>query len=115
MGVAKPELAPADENHILHTSAILNLVNYAGNFNKTLGNDVPPADLEKVILYYVSTEKMGTETIRLTAKPSKILVEKKEIKEVQPLDKEGFTWTTMTKGGLLKVRHEAGTEIVIYK
>ena len=112
---AKPELAPADENHILHTTAILNLVNYAGNLNKTLGNDVPPTDLDKVALYYVSTEKMGTETIRLTAKPSKILVEKKEIKEVQSLDKEGFTWTTMTKGGLLKVRHEAGTEIVIYK
>ena len=112
---AKPELAPTDENHILHTSAILNLVNYAGNLNKTLGNDVPPADLDKVALYYVSTEKMGTETIRLTAKPSKILVEKKEIKEIQSLDKEGFTWTAMKKGGLLKVRHEAGTEVVIYK
>ena len=79
------------------------------------GNDMPPADLDKVALYYVSTEKMGTETIRLTAKPSKILIEKKEIKEVQSLDKEGFTWTVINKGGLLKVRHEAGTEIVIYK
>ena len=58
---------------------------------------------------------MGTETIRLTAKPSKILVEKKEIKEIQSLDKEGFTWTAMNKGGLLKVRHETGTEVVIYK
>lgn len=110
-----PELAPANENHILHATSILNLVDYAGNFNKTLGNDVPQADLDKVFLYYRSTEKIGIEIVRLTAKPSKVLVEKKEIKELQMLDKEGFTWLPMAQGGLLKVRHETGGEVTVYK
>ena len=112
---AKPELAPADENHILHSTSILNLVDYAGNFNKTLSNDVPLGDLNKVSIYYRSTSKSGTETIRMSAKPSKVLIEKKEAKELQKLDAEGYSWTAMKQGGLLKIRHESGGEVTIYR
>jgi len=93
----------------------LNLVNYEGNLNKTLDYDIPKEDMDKMYLFYRSTDKSGVETIRLTAKPSKILLGKKEIKEVQVLNKEGYTWVSMQQGGLLKVRHETGGEVAVYK
>ena len=87
------------------------LVNYAGNHNKTLGEDVPYKDVDKVSLYYHCVSKTGIQTIKSPTKPSKILVGKKEISELQTFDKEGFTW----KNGLLKVRHENAIEITIYQ
>ncbi len=107
----KPELAPNNETHILHSTHPLMLVNYAGNFNKTLGEDVPNNKLSKAILFYHCTNKSGIQTIRTPSKPSKIWVGKKEIPELQVLDKEGFIW----KNGLLTVRHETDIEVVVYR
>ena len=106
-----PELAPADETHILHSTAPLMLVNYAGNHNKTLGEDVPYKDVDKVSLYYHCVAKSGIQTIKSPTKPSKVLVGKKEISELQTLNKEGFTW----KNGLLKIRHENAIDVTIYQ
>ena len=106
-----PELAPAAETHILHSTAPLMLVNYAGNHNKMLGEDVPYKDVDKVSLYYHCVAKSGIQTIKTPARPSKVLVGKKEIYELQSLDKEGFTW----KNGLLKVRHENAIDVMIYQ
>jgi hypothetical protein len=108
---AMPALAPADETHILHSTVPLSQVDYAGNLNKTLGEDVPNADMDKVAVYYRCVEKTAVQTIKMAGKPSKILVNKKEISELQNLDKEGFVW----KDGVLKIRHDNGYDITVYK
>jgi hypothetical protein len=107
----RPDLAPADETHILHSTQPLMLVEYEGNFNKTLGPDVPYQDLEKVALYYHCVSKSAMQTIKMPSKPSRILVGKTEIKELQVLDREGFTW----KNNVLKIRHESDLKITVYK
>lgn len=106
-----PALAPADETHILHSTHALMQVDYAGNFNKTLGENVPYKDVEKVSLYYHCISNSGVQTIKTPTKPSKVLVGKKEILEIQNLDKEGFTW----KNGLLVIRHESENIITVYR
>jgi hypothetical protein len=107
----KPELAPTDEVHILHSSHPLILVSYNGNFNKTLGEDVPYKDLEKVILYYHCIAKEATQIIKLPKKPTKVLIGKNEIKEFQTHDNEGFTWTK----GVLRIKHSSSGIVTIFR
>lgn len=107
----KPELAPTDEVHILHSSHPLILVSYNGNFNKTLGEDVPYKDLEKVILYYHCIAKEATQIIKLPKKPTKVLIGNNEIREFQTHDKEGFTWTK----GVLRIKHSSSGIVTIFR
>ncbi|WP_255047622.1 hypothetical protein [Lacihabitans sp. CS3-21] len=107
----KPELAPTDEVHILHSSHPLILVSYNGNFNKTLGEDVPYKDLEKVILYYHCIAKEATQIIKLPKKPTKVLIGKNEIREFQTHDNEGFTWTK----GVLRIKHSSSGIVTIFR
>lgn len=112
---AIPSLAPSDGNHIVSSSSILKQVDYAPYFNNRLVPIIPRDELDKVLLYYESFDKGSTETLRLTAKPSKItaggtaLTEKKNLK-----DGDGWIWTPLKTGGVLTVAHK-DQRIKIYK
>lgn len=109
-----PELAPSSENHILHSTSIIQKADYAPNLNKNLVPDVPYTDIDKIRVFYTTFDISATETLRLTTKPSKVLAGKKEIQELQNLDKEGFTWRALDKGGVLILRHDSSNRITIY-
>ena len=37
-----------------------------------------------------------------------------EIKEIEDMDREGWTWQSLDKGGLLKVRHDSGNIVKVF-
>jgi hypothetical protein len=110
---AAPELAP-HADHILHATTVLYQADYAPDLNKRLAPEVPKDEVDRVRLFYRAFDKSATETIRLRAKPTKIMLNDKELKERMKLDGEGWTWQPFEKGGLLKVRHESGNTVKIF-
>lgn len=112
---AMPELAPSGANHILHSTSVVSQVDYAPDFNKTLVPDVYQSELDKVILFYRTYDRSSIETIRLIAKPSRIMIYNQEIKERQNLEAEGWTWQSLKKGSILRIRHLSGNQVKILK
>lgn len=113
---ARPELAPGDEVHILHSSAPLTQVDYAPDLNKTLAEDVPNQELEQVYLYYRCYRTQASQIIRMPSKPSKIRIgDKVWLTERQSLDQEAYTWQALEKGGILSIRHDSGQFVTIYR
>jgi hypothetical protein len=100
---AMPELTPPDENHILFSSSVVQNVEYGERPNSN------------VILRYTAYERAGTEKIYLTERPSKILVNQKEIFEIKDLTGEGFTWMPVNKGGVLTINRLNGNNVAIAK
>ena len=114
MAVAS-ELAPSDQNHILHSTSVITQADYYPNFNKRLTQDVKKEDISSTLIFYKTFDQTSTEKIRLTEKPSKITLNKKLINEVVDLATEGWKWEPLKKGGLLHIKHQTGNTITIYK
>lgn len=113
MAVA-PELAPSNENHILSTTTILKQVDYPPLLNKFLQKVVPGEFLEDAAVYYQSFEKNSTETIRLTDKPSAVLVQDRKISE-NGSGGDSWSWKSLTMGGVLTVKHDSGDRIIVLR
>ncbi|MCY7327764.1 MAG: hypothetical protein LH618_04380 [Saprospiraceae bacterium] len=113
---ARPDLAPVDENHILCATSVLNQVDYAPHFNKTLSPDVPNADVQKVYMHYYSFDQSSVETIRLVAKPGAVKMGRDfTLRELKVLNEEGYTWQPLSSGGgILRVRHDKEHEITVF-
>ena len=112
---ADPSLAPADANHILHSTSVVSQADYAPDLNKRLGGRIPDSEIDFVKIVYRTFDNNSIETIRMTSKPTKILIWNNSIEERKDLNGEGWTWQDMGKGGLLKIRHDSGNVIKIYK
>jgi hypothetical protein len=112
---AAPELAPSNQNHILHSTSIITQADYYPNFNKRLVQDVKKEDISSTLIFYKTFDQISTEKIRLTEKPSKIMLDKKLINEVVDLSKEGWKWEPLKKGGVLRITHQTGNTITVYK
>jgi len=56
----------------------------------------------------------STEVIRLTQKPSAVLLRLKEIPE-NGSEADHWTWQPMKQGGLLTIEHVSGKQIIILK
>lgn len=112
---AMPSLAPSDENHIVHSSSVIRQADYAPDFNKRLSPDVSPDELDKVYVFYRTFDKESTETLRMVARPSMV----KSGNEILPFRKDlsapGWTWESLDKGGILRLRHRDSDTITIYK
>jgi hypothetical protein len=111
---AWPELSPA-QNHILHSTSIVSQADYAPDLNKRLAPDVPKEEVNQVILYYRTFDAAATETIRLTAKPARIMINNKPLPETALATGEGWTWTPLPTGGVLQVRHRSGKVVKIFR
>jgi hypothetical protein len=112
---AAPELAPSNQNHILHSTSIITQADYYPNLNKRLEYDVKKEEVNSTLIFYRTFDQSSTEKIRLTAKPSKITLNKKVINEVVNLAADGWKWEPLKKGGLLHIAHQTGNTITIYK
>ena len=112
---AKPELAPAKANHILHSTSVVSQADYAPDFNKTLAPDIPENEIDRIFIFYRTFDRASVETVRMTARPSKITIWNDEIPENRDLDREGWTWQSLPNGGILKIRHDSGNTVKIWK
>jgi hypothetical protein len=108
-----PELAPADQNHLLSSTSVIQLMEYPASFNKYLTPEIPADKLGKSLLHYRTFDEKSTEVIRLTTKPAAVLVNQHEIKETNNPDTEGWSWNPFAKGGILTIRHLNGNKILI--
>ena len=111
---AEPQLAPSNSNHILNSTSIVLQADYAPVLNKKLYPEVPDSELDVVKIFYKTFDIKSQELIRMSKKPSKVAVNNMEIKAIDNMDQEGWSWQPLEKGGLLKVRHDSGNTIKIY-
>jgi hypothetical protein len=93
---AMPELAPAGENHLLGSSSVVTSIVYS------------PGSVK-----YKTFDEESTEVIRLVEKPSKIMADDVILSEVKNRVEKGWIWSTLKKGGSLKISKKEGKNIVI--
>ncbi len=93
---AVPEWAPEAENHLLRSSSVIQTIFY-----------------DSTIISYKTYDEQAIEVFRLEKKPEKVVVDNKLQDEHTNLDRPGWVWEKMIKGGVLRVKHEEGTEVKI--
>lgn len=91
---ALPELAPAGKNHLLGSSSVVTRIQYRPN-----------------TLEY-ATYGAASDVLRLVREPRKIICDGVKLKPITDDQSDGFTWTPLTVGGILKITHRA-TEVKI--
>lgn len=112
---AYPELAPS-ETHILSSTSVIWQADYPPNFNKKLNADIPKSDLEAVAVFYRTYDPSSTEIIRMNARPSRVLEGRAVLPETaHNSDANGWQWTALPRGGVLKIRHSGSSTITVYK
>lgn len=109
-----PALAPSDQTHLLSSTSIVQHMEYPPSINKFFGGNVPPEKVQKTIIHYRTFDVKSQEVIRLTTKPESVFVNKTAIPEADSLTKEGWSWQTLNKGGLLTIRHTSGNEVAVF-
>lgn len=109
-----PALAPSDQTHLLSSTSIVQHMEYPPSINKFFGGNVPPEKVQKTIIHYRTFDVKSQEVIRLTTKPVSVFVNKTAIPESDSLTKEGWSWQTLDKGGLLTIRHTSGNEVAVF-
>ncbi|MGE5446749.1 MAG: hypothetical protein ACM3PR_00200 [Bacteroidales bacterium] len=109
-----PELAPSDQTHLLSSTSIIQHMEYAPSINKFYGGNVPKDKVNKTLIHYRTFDANSMEVIRITTKPESVFVNNTSIPETDSSTKEGWSWKTLDKGGLLTVRHTSGNEIAVF-
>ena len=109
---AHPEIAP-NENHILSTTSTVSEAKYDAEIDRftdpTLDRDVS----HQAIVFYRTYDKEGVEKIRLVEKPNEVLLDGEPIKELKKLTTQGYTWTSLSKGGFIEIKRTSGNQIII--
>lgn len=108
-----PELAPADQNHLLSSTSVIQLMEYAPVIGKFFGSGVPEGKETKTLINYRTFDEKSTEIIRMTQKPDAILVNLKKISETDQSAIEGWSWKPLESGGILTIRHTSGNRIAV--
>ena len=93
---AMPELAPADENHLLGSLSVITTVSYTADS-----------------ITYRTFDNKSFEILRLTTKPEKILLNGKILEENDLQENTGWCWSALDNGGILRVTHEDGNALII--
>ena len=112
MAVA-PELAPPSGEHILYSSSIVQQAAPGPEINKFL-TPVVTKDVDRAMLFYSAFDSSGTELLRLTSKPSVVLLEEETLKETNDTS-QGFSWKPLEQGGVLEIRRKNGNRVTVYR
>jgi hypothetical protein len=110
-----PELAPSDQNHLLSSTSVIQLMEYAPEINKFLVPEVPVDRVENTIVNYRTFENQSIETFRLIEKPASVFVNQKAIPENDSKEQEGWNWKPFENSGLLIIRHRSGNRISVLR
>lgn len=96
---AAPQLAPANEDHLLRASSVIMHIAYQ-----------PSA------INYTTFDTGSKETFRLRSKPASVSINGKTIKEAEEDKKEGWQWQAFSNGnGVLIITKEKGNKVEIIK
>ena len=109
----KPELAPSDQNHLLSSTSVIQLMEYPQALGKFYGSYTPSEKTNNTLINYRTFDYKSTEVIRMTQKPESVLVYNRQIPETEQTDREGWSWKPQEKGGILTVRHWNGNRILV--
>ncbi len=110
-----PELAPSNQNHLMSSTSVIQLMEYSPEINKFLVMEVPAEKVKNTLIHYRTFDNKSVEVFRLTQKPTAVLVNQKSISELKNMDGEGWNWKAMEVGGLLTIKHTSGNRIAILK
>ncbi len=110
---SKPEMAPADQNHLLSSTSVVQMIEYPPTKNKIFSSKVPSDKLKNTFINYRTFDDKSTEIFRMTGKPSEVLVNQKPILENEQVNFEGWMWKSYEKGGVLTIRHLKGNKISV--
>ena len=91
---AVPEWAPPDENHLLRSSSVVTLVNYATN-----------------AINYTTFDDGSTETLRIAFTPANVFVNGASLPQRSDLSQPGWVFTA--SNGVLRIRHDTGANVQI--
>jgi hypothetical protein len=108
-----PELVPFDQDHLINSESVIQLMEYSPAVNKFQDYEIPSDMIRNTLVHYRTFDNESVETFKMTAKPSSILVNKREIHETEDINKEGWSWKTLENGGLLTIRHKNGNSVVV--
>jgi hypothetical protein len=108
-----PDLAPADQNHLLSSTSIIQHMEYKSEINKFWSSGVPADKAKSALINYRTFDEKATEIFRMTQKPGEVLVNQQPIPETEQTDQEGWSWKPLEKGGILTVRHWNGNRVVV--
>jgi hypothetical protein len=109
----KPGLAPSDRNVLLSSTSIIQRVDYPLLSGNGFQEDKAKST-SKLMISYRTFDGNSTETIRLTTKPQKVLVNQKPLAEADAKAAEGWSWMVLKVGGVLTVKHRSGTSVEIW-
>jgi len=94
---AAPQLAPSGANHLLRTTSIVQNVIY-----------------DSLNIHYSTYDNASEELFRLKTKPQKVLVNEKELKEMNTQSSEGWLWQNIgNTGGILSIKKLSGSKVVV--
>jgi hypothetical protein len=94
---AIPEWAPADQDHVLRSTSSVQKIMYSTN-----------------AVNLKTFDKKGAITVRMTSKPKSISIGTTRLTEQKSGD-NGWSWSALDKGGVLKINYSNGHEITILK
>lgn len=92
-----PEWVPLDQDHMLRSTSTVQKISYA---QKSIN--------------IKTFDNRGTLTIRMTSKPTSIAVGATKLAE-KKAGENGWSWTSMAKGGLVKIRYAGGSDLIVRK
>jgi len=107
----KPELAVSDQNHLLSSTSVIQLMEYSHQTGKFFGSGVPEGKEKHTLINYRTYYEESKEIFRMTQKPSEFLVTLQPIPETEQTNSEGWSWKPLEKGGILTVRHWDGNRL----
>jgi hypothetical protein len=110
---AFPELCPPQEDHILSSTSAIQQADYTGDLKKFFGLNFENVDSNQVKLFYRTFDTTGVEKIKLTKKPSAVLLDYQKMKEQKK--GEGYEWIPYENGGVLIVRRLQGRKVLVLK
>jgi hypothetical protein len=106
-----PEIAPANQDHLLFSSSVVQHVFYEGQLDKYYYPNL--TDYAKIQLHYQVYDADGSEVIRLAKKPSGVLFDNKEGMEGQ-LD-QGYQWKPLDNGGVLTIKRKNVKRVTVLR
>ena len=95
---AAPQLAPDNAGHLLRSSSVIRQISY-----------------ESSKISYTTFDNTASEVLRLTSKPGEIKVNNKKLGESGASRPNGWNWQALKTGGILRINHSGGAQVVILK